>query len=115
MKVYEPRQMAVYQEDGARAVVEVMERIVKGDTEMYKLRVVTPLNTSKPHFVGPQDGVNGPNEAGLDFVRGFSSGQELTVDRNLKATGNCWGMWTLTDVVENTENPIISRDGSRYF
>ena len=106
MQTYEAGQRAIYQEDGARAIVKVMERAVKGDIERYKLRVITPLNASKPHFVGPQDGVNRLNEAGLDFVRCFKQGQELNVDRNLKATGTCWGMWTLTDIVEDASETI---------
>ena len=107
MQTYEAGQRAIYQEDGARAIVKVMERAVKGDIERYKLRVITPLNASKPHFVGPQDdGVNGPNEAGLDFVRFFEQGRELNVDRDLNAKGIYWGMWTLTDIVEDASETI---------
>ena len=105
MSVYEPGQRAVYHEDGASAVVEVMRRTVEGHTEKYALKVIRSLNTSKPHFVGPEGGDKRALEAS-SFVRGFRPGQELNVDRNLKATDMCWGMWTLTDIVEDTPDTI---------
>ena len=107
MAVYEPRQRAIYQEDGARAVVDVLERSIEGNTQRYKLRVVEPLNTSKPHFVGTESGDKRAIEAS-SFLRSFRPGQELNVSENLRATatGTCWGIWTLTDIVEDASRTV---------
>ena len=101
MKTYEVGQRAIYEEDGASAVVEVMGRELRGSTERYVLNVIELLNFSQPIYVGPLDGTKeGPNENGLGFVRAFKPGQVLKVNRNIEFTGFCQGMWTLTDVVE---------------
>ena len=105
MAAYEPGQRAIYQEDGARAIVEVVKRIVEGNTQTYTLKVIQPLNTSNPHFVGPKGGDERALKAS-SFVRDFKPGQELNASENLNATGTCWGMWTLTDIVEDTPRTI---------
>lgn len=46
-KVYEPSQKAVYEEDGARAIVEVIGRVVEDGVERYQLKVISPLNASQ--------------------------------------------------------------------
>jgi len=105
MTAYEPGQKAIYQEDGASAIVEVMARNVEGDLERYKLKVIKPLNTSNPKFVG-SEGTDDRALRAAEFIRGFSLGQELNVGRNINATGTpTWGMWTLTDIVEDAPRP----------
>lgn len=101
MATYETGQRAIYQEDGAHAIVEVMERTLRGDTQMYKLKVMKPLNNSRPDFVAAEGGDKRALEA-ASFVRGFKPGQELEVSENLAPIGPsiCWGVWTLTDLVE---------------
>ena len=56
MEVYNPGQRAVYQEDGASAIVEVMKKTVEGNTQTYTLKVIKSLNASNPYFVGPKGG-----------------------------------------------------------
>ena len=110
MKFYSPGQRAVYEEDGARAVVEVVERTLKDGNEKYTLRVVSPVNASKPTFVGSKRVLDDPNDdPKVNFTRGFKTGQELKVSRNLNASGgSCWGMWTLTDLVEESSEPVLN-------
>jgi hypothetical protein len=106
MEKYQPGDIALYQEDGAKAFVRVVSTETdKEGIERFVLQVTTPVKAVRPKYVGPNDGVDGPNEMGLNFIRGFKPGQELHVDRNTRATGTYAGMWTLSDITkELSEN-----------
>lgn len=102
MKIYEQGQKAIYEEDGARAVVEVLERGYQDAMEVYKLRVTIPLNTSVPLFADERG--KRKSAPDISFPRGFKQGQELTVSRNYKSPSDgTWGIWTLTDIVDTSE------------
>ncbi len=103
MKVYEPGEKAIYEEDDARAIVEVKKRTVEGDTLTYELKVIKPLNNSNPIFV-PVEYADKRAIVKGSYVRGFKPGQEFIVNKNIAARGlgSCWGMWTLTDIVDDT-------------
>lgn len=105
MKEYKPGEHVIYEKDGARAIVEVMERKVEGEMETYKLRVTAPVKACKPIFTGGEGSDKANHDSRVNYERRYKIGQELNVGRNMNEKGSCWGMWTLTDIIDEAQKP----------